>query len=151
MHINVREFLAEDVGYRRTFAITGERPALTGVKLAADIEGEVTISRLDDGLLVQGTISTELDLVCDRCLHSFTRPNRISFDRIYRAKPVDDDLPIVGETIDLAPLIDQELVINQPIKQLHSPDCPGITTQTDTSATAAPSLRVGDRARITKG
>lgn len=151
MHVNVQEFLREDVGYRRSFAITGERLSFDALKLTKDIDGEIQISRLDDGLLVNGTITTELELVCDRCLRSFTRPARISFDRIYRDKPEDDDdLPIKADSIDLSPLIEQELVLAQPIKQLDRPDCPGIVTKSDDKA-SAPSMRVADRARITKG
>ena len=150
MHVNVREFLAEDIGYRRSFQITGERPELEGLKLANDINGEITISRLEDGLLVSGSAKTELELTCDRCLRSFTRPVQFRFERMYRDHPVDDDLPIIGDSIDLQPLIEQELLVVQPIKQLCRPDCPGITPSSSDEP-AAPSLRVGDRARITKG
>ncbi|MBW4061156.1 DUF177 domain-containing protein [Candidatus Saccharibacteria bacterium] len=151
MHVNVREFLNEDVGYRRTFEITGERPPLEGITLTDDINGDVTISRIDDGLLVSGVIHAEIELVCDRCLRSFTRPERIQFEWIYREKPEDDDLPIVKDKIDLAPIINQELILAQPIKQLHSPDCAGVDGKPDNEPAPAPSLRVGDRARITKG
>jgi DUF177 domain-containing protein len=151
MHVKVQEFLAEDVGYRRSFAITGERPSFDGLKLTKDIDGELTISRLDDGLLVDGTVTTELELVCDRCLRSFTRPVRLGFEAVYRDHPEDDEWPIDHDSIDLAPLIEQELIVSQPIKQLDRPDCPGIATTATSEADSAPSMRVGDRARITKG
>jgi uncharacterized protein len=153
MHVNVREFLAEDVGYRRSFAITGEEPHLEGLQLTKPINGEVMISRIDDGVLVEGHAQTELELVCDRCLRSFTRPANVKFERIYRDSPDDDDLPIDRhDDIDLAPLIGQELVVSLPIKLLDRPDCPGIEGQIlATEDAPEPSLRVGDRARIKKG
>jgi uncharacterized protein len=152
MHVNVREFLAEDVGYRQAFAVSGERPDLEGLTLASDLSGEFILSRLDDSLHVQGNVETVLDLVCDRCLRSFTRPVRVPFERIYRVHPIDDDLPIEGNTIDLMPLIWQELTVVQPIKQLCGrPDCTKLDTSSDDDSDSDNNLRLGDRARITKG
>ena len=153
MHVNVREFLAEDVGYRRSYAITGEEPHLEGLTLTKPINGEVSISRLEDGLLVDGAVSTELELVCDRCLRSFTRPIGVKFEQLYRDHPDDDELPIdAHDEIDLAPVIQQELIVSLPIKLLDRPDCPGIDGQvTATTDAPAPSMKLGDRARIKKG
>jgi uncharacterized metal-binding protein YceD (DUF177 family) len=151
MHVTVREFLKEDIGYRRTFEITGERPVLEGITLTDDMNGDVTIARIDDGLLVSGVIHAEIELSCDRCLRSFTRPERVQFSWIYREKPAEDELPIVKDKIDLALLINQELILAQPIKQLHSPDCDGVDGKPKNEPAVAPSFRLGDRARITKG
>ena len=151
MHVKVQEFLAKDVGYRRTFAITGERPSFDGLTLTKDVDGEITISRIDDGLLVNGNLTTELELVCDRCLRSFKRPVRLSFQQGYRDQPDADNLPIERDSIDLAPLIEQELIVSLPIKLLDRPDCPGIAAETKADSAPAPSMRVADRARITKG
>jgi uncharacterized protein len=151
MHINVRDYLAESVGYSHTYKITGERPHLANVGLTSGIEGEVTISKLEVGLLVRGHIQTEIQLECDRCLRTFNRPASVSFSQTYAEVPGDDDLPIVDNEIDLAPLIDQEIVVSLPIKILHDPHCQGIQdasgkyTKEDTSTT----LR--SQARITKG
>ena len=151
MYVNVQDFLAADVGYRRSFEIAGEKPDMPGLNLTAPIDGEVTISRLDDGVLVNGTIRTGLEHVCDRCLRSFTRPERINFDRVFRDTPEDDELPIEKDSINLAVLIEQELILAQPIKQLDRRDCPGVEAPIDTTPQVAPSYRIGDRARITKG
>ncbi len=152
MHINVRDILAEEVGYNRSFTITGERPALESVVLTADINGEVRISRLEDGLLIQGQIITEVELECHRCLRSFTRPVSVAFTQVFAPAPTDDEMPIDGDLLDLAPLIEQEILVNLPIKILCTPDCPGVEgaaeqyTKEDT-----PGPRVKDQARITKG
>jgi uncharacterized metal-binding protein YceD (DUF177 family) len=151
MHVKVQEFLAQEVGYRRSFMISGERPDLDGLSLTSDLDGEITISRLDEGVLVTGYVQTELELVCDRCLRSFTRRTRVPLERVYRTKPVDDDLPIVAKEVDLVPLIWQELTVAQPIKQLcGKTDCASLDPNSSEPKTKA-SLRLGDRARITKG
>lgn len=126
MHINVRDFLAESVGYSRVFQILGERPIFEAVQLTDNINGEITISRLESSLKVKGHISTEIQLECHRCLRTFSRPTSINFSQIFSQHPQDDDLPIVDGAIDLAPLLEQEILLSLPIKILHAPDCAGI-------------------------
>lgn len=151
MHIHVRDILAESVGFNRAYKITGERPDLENARLTKDIEGEITISRLDNGLLVQGKVATEIELECNRCLRTFNRPVVVGFKQIYAEEPEDDELPIVDETIDLAPLIEQEIILSLPLQILHDPNCPGIGPEAKqyTKETSAP--RLADQARITKG
>ena len=152
MHINVRDFLAETVGYNRTYTITGERPQLESVIITADVGGEITISKLESAsLLVQGRLATEVQLECHRCLRTFSRPVRVNFKQIYAEQPEDDNLPIVGQEIDVAPLLEQEIILSLPIKILDRPDCPGLQmpdSQADVPAEPDTSLRA--RAHITK-
>jgi len=152
MHINVRDILAESVGYKRAYKITGEHPILDGVRLTREVEGEITISRLDSSLRVRGQIETEIELECHRCLRTFSRPTRVSLAQEYADKPGSEQMPITNGEIDLAPLIEQEVLLSIPLQVLDRPDCPGIqdapeqyTKTTDTS------MRVAGRARITKG
>jgi uncharacterized metal-binding protein YceD (DUF177 family) len=152
MHINVRDILVESVGYSRSYKISGERPDLDGVRLTRDIEGEITISRLDSSLLVRGQISTEIELECHRCLSTFSRPTRVNLAQEYAEDPGDEQMPIVDGEIDLAPLIAEEIILDIPLKVLDRPDCPGIqdapeqyTKKEDTDT------RIAARARITKG
>lgn len=128
VHINVREFLAEDLGFRRTFAISSETPKTDQLSLAGPIDGEVTLTRLEDGLASRGSITAPVQLDCHRCLRPFTRQTTIKFEALFRDNPMDDDLPIDrrrGE-IDLLPLIEQELLVAQPIKLICELDCPGL-------------------------
>jgi uncharacterized metal-binding protein YceD (DUF177 family) len=153
MHINVRDFLAESIGFSRAYKIAGERPALATVVLTHDITGEVTVARLDEAKLrVEGHLSTEVQLECHRCLRTFTRPVSVNFRQIYAEAPRDDELPVVKSEIDLAPLMEQEIILSLPIKILHSPDCPGIKGVSEQfTDDEPPGTRLGDRAHITKG
>ena len=127
MHINVRDILAESVGAQQSFKVTGERPELENSKLLADLEGEFTTSRLESGLLVQGRLETEVELECHRCLRSFAHPVTLHFRQVYAETPGDDELPIkYPGSIDLAPAIDQEIILGLPLKILCRPDCSGI-------------------------
>ena len=150
MHINVRDLLVESLGYSRNYKIAGERPDLPVIRLTEDVVGNINISRSESGLLVQGTISTAVELECHRCLRTFTRPTHVPLEQTYSEHPDGDDLPITDETIDLAPLIEQEIVVRLPIKILHDEDCEGIQN-VSAKYTKEESSGLKNRARITKG
>ncbi len=147
MHINVRDILAEEIGYNRTYKLSGEMPLLENVRLLEPIEGEITIGRLDDGVMLQGAITTSIELECHRCLRSYARPTRVSLAQLYTERPDEDELPIEANEIDLAPLVEQEILVNLPIKLLDRPDCPGVEGYV--ADETGPSLQ--NKARITKG
>ncbi len=151
MHINVRDIQAESVGYSRSYKVTGEHPNLEAIRLTKDIEGEITVSRLESGLLTQGRIETEVELVCDRCLRTFNRPASVTFKQMFADDPGDDEMPIVDREIDLAPVVEQEIILSLPIKILHSPDCRGIEDAAGKYTRADAGNRLQDKARITKG
>jgi uncharacterized protein len=129
MHINVRDILAESVGAQRSYKVSGERPELENSKLLSGLEGEFTISRLETGLLVKGRLETEVELECHRCLCAFAHPVKVRFQQVYSEKPGDDELAIQRPgSIDLAPAVDQEIILSLPLKILCRPDCSGIAT-----------------------
>lgn len=127
MHIHVRDLLAEETGYRRTFAIEGEQPEMLSLILMQPVNGEVIVAKLEDKhLAVSGRTATQLQLECHRCLRSYTSDVETRFEQIYASRPAEDELPIDNEQIDLAPLIEQELILRLPIKLLCEADCPGV-------------------------
>jgi len=151
MHVNVRDILAESVGYSRAYKITGERPELEQAKLTRDVEGEITISRLELGLLVKGRLSTEIELVCDRCLRTFARPTTVKFQQLFSEIPGDDEMPIIDGEIDLAPSLEQEIFLDLPIKILHDENCQGVDSAAGKYTKVDAGTRLQDQARITKG
>jgi uncharacterized protein len=127
MHIKVSDILAQDIGYRADFEVEGERPQLSDLALAGDLEGRVTITRIKEGLLVTGQLETKLTLECHRCLNAFDAEIKIKPQGIFTDNPGEDEWPIVNlTTIDLAPMIRQELIVATPVKQLCEPDCKGL-------------------------
>lgn len=151
MHINVRDFLAESVGFSRAYTISGEQPAMESVQLVEAINGEVTIAKLPEAsVLVEGGISTAIQLECHRCLRTFTRPVSVRFKQIFAEQPEDDDMPITDNEIDLVPMMEQEILLSLPIKILDRPDCPGIEALSEDDSDK-PGTSLKDRARITKG
>ena len=129
MHINVRDILIESVGYRRFYTIAGEAPDLHEIIRTAPVEGEISISRLDDSLLLQGNVATEIQLECHRCLRTFTRPVKVDLSQEFAEKPSDEQRPIEDDSIDIAPVVEEEIILSLPIKILCRPDCPGLCVE----------------------
>ena len=103
------------------------------------IKGGIILTRIGYGILVQGKLMAELELMCSRCLNYFLCT--ISFnieEEIYSVINVDSGLPLPmsedtgGFTIDdkhrldLGELICQYILLNLPMKMLCQPDCAGI-------------------------
>lgn len=152
MHINVRDILIESVGYRRFYTIAGEAPDLHEIIRTAPVEGEISISRLDDSLLLQGSVATEIQLECHRCLRTFTRPVKVDLSQEFAEKPSDEQRPIEDDSIDIAPVVEEEIILSLPIKILCRPDCPGIPEAAGISTKPQETpTRLSDTARITKG
>ncbi len=135
MRINVSDLLAESVGYSRQFIIADEWPVLEDTVLVEAVDGQVTIIRLDEGVAVRGRATIKVELQCDRCLCEFTCPVTLPLQQLYTTLPGDDELPLDRGVIDLAPLIEQEIVLGLPIKSLCRPDCVGIKNLQETKGT----------------
>jgi uncharacterized protein len=127
MHINVSQILGGGIGEHRRFKISGERPDMADIDLAAELNGWVEIMKTADSLSVQGQVSTVVNQACHRCLANFGQPTSVGFQDDFSHFPGDEAGSITHGQIDLAPLIRQELILAQPMKQLCRPDCPGIT------------------------
>ena len=126
MRVDVKDILAQDIGYSREFAVQGETPALELVELTSPISGSFTATRSETGVTVSGRLETEVQLECHRCLRAFTQPVSLNFAQSFSEQPGDDDLPITKGAIDLAPAIDQEIAVHLPIKLLCQVDCEGV-------------------------
>lgn len=108
--------------------ITGIEPLQ--VDLAAkSSDGEV--------IEVQGTLSTELDMTCSRCLKPLKHAVTAEFTERFKqsddpetdmqAQDEDDDLEYVtGEKIDLVPYIEETLLLNLPFAAVCKDTCKGL-------------------------
>ncbi|QQR52409.1 DUF177 domain-containing protein [bacterium] len=127
MHINVRDILAQDTGYRRAFTISDENPDLDEVELTEPVDGTVTITKTAaKAVSIDGTINAIIKLECHRCLRPFDHPVRVHIRQTFAQRPTEDEQPIIRDEISLDDIIQQEILLSLPIKLLDRPDCPGL-------------------------
>jgi uncharacterized protein len=133
MQINVAQLLKEPVGAERSCEINES----TGENDNDHIEGEVTLTRTNRGILVTGQLTADIEGSCSRCL------GRACVSAVFNIE--DEYLPIIdvnsgtrveiepdsftidhNHILDLDEAIRQYTIMATPTKLLCRPDCPGM-------------------------
>lgn len=136
MQINVSQLLKAPIGSVRDYEVD-QAVEVDGCNYP--LQGAVKLMRTDHGILVKGTLSTEAELTCSRCLNTFTCPLSINIEEEYSPTidlvsgaplPTPDDPAsfTIDEhnILDLAEAIRQYALLAVPMKPLCQPDCAGL-------------------------
>ena len=126
-------------------------------RITAPVELRMVIHKDHDRFRLVGSVKTELELACSRCLESYRMPIDREFDLRYlpagAAEPEhdeaddeeneveDDDVAITfyrDEQIDLNELLREQFYLALPMKPLCKEDCQGICPQCGTNRNTAP-------------
>jgi len=111
-----------------------------GLVLTKPVKVRLHLTNTGTSVLVKGTIQTEAELECSRCLDSFRRPINIEIAETYvkqdpessqgketELKESDFVYPVEKDnTIDLNELIRQNILLALPIKSLCDNNCKGV-------------------------
>jgi uncharacterized protein len=138
MQINVSQLLKSSIGAVRDYDIN-ESIDITGDGDISQVRGAVRLTRTDRGILVEGTLSTEAELTCSRCLNLFSCPLEINIEEEFF--PTADivsgaslDVPdepgcfTIDEhfILDLTEAVRQCALLASPMKPLCRDDCAGL-------------------------
>ena len=119
-------------------------PAATPIGLAviavpadADVQVDVLVEAVAEGVLVSGAAAATAAGECARCLTPIEQPVRADFRELYAypdsataATTTDDEIPrLVDDLLDLEPLVVDELVLALPLAPLCRSDCPGLCVE----------------------
>ncbi len=97
------------------------------VELASGVEYDVLIRNVGDALQAQGSLGASLRLTCSRCLEDFEMRLDLEIEDFFSENaPEGDTYPINGETINLGPVIEEELLLAMPAKPLCEEGCRGL-------------------------
>lgn len=96
-----------------------------------EITGQAT--NTGEGIFVQGTVKTQANLSCSRCLKAFSSDLEIPFEETYYrdgdtlSEGLEDEASFYqGEKIELDDLIIGDLLLAIPMKPVCSSDCKGL-------------------------
>ncbi len=136
MQINVSQQLKGPVGSIRKYELSEVVDISNGSNL---VEGEIELTRTDRGILARGTLDTEVELTCGRCLRLFNVNLTFGIEEEYfptidivtgapLASPDEPDSFIIDEhnILDLTEAISQYALLAIPMKPLCHPDCAGL-------------------------
>jgi uncharacterized protein len=109
--------------------------ALVRVPERADLELDVELERVTDGVLVTATVAAPLAGECARCLEPFDSAIKVRLAELFThpvrgaADEDEDGYVLDGDLLDLEPALRDALVLELPLAPLCAEDCPGLCVQ----------------------
>lgn len=115
---------------RRSFpAPAGWRLEMVGVPAGGDVDLDLRLESVVDGVLVSGTVTVPVEGECGRCLEPFTDSLAVEVQELFAYEPPegDDEAPLLdGDFIDAEPMVRDAVVLALPLTPLCDPDCAGL-------------------------
>jgi len=136
MRINVSQQLKASIGSIRKYGVSEAIDIASGKSM---VQGEIELIRTDRSILAKGTLHTEIEVTCSRCLSLFSCPLTLNIEEEYF--PITDvvsgaSLPLPEEhgcftideqhVIDLTEAMRQYALLAIPMKPLCRGDCAGL-------------------------
>lgn len=116
-----RRSLHDSVAWTAPLEVSASR-----VPVGADVAFDLTAEAHGKQVVVVGTVTAPWVGECRRCLEPAAGTLQVSLREVFDRDPVDGETwPIQGDSIDLAPVLAQALVLDLPIAPLCGPDCLG--------------------------
>jgi DUF177 domain-containing protein len=107
-----------------------------GVPVGADLTLDLRLESVMEGVLVSGTVVAPLTGECGRCLDPVQDEIEVEIAELFAyedsttRETADDDEEdvsfMVGDLLDLEPVLRDAIVVELPLTPLCSPDCPGL-------------------------
>jgi uncharacterized protein len=128
--INVGFLINQPIGYNRDIPFELDQYTFDESFSVRDLNGNLSISRTQSGLRVQGDFTALTTTECGRCLEDFELTLDSHFEEIftYETNPLSEDELIIPEdgNIDFEPYIHDYLLLEMPINPVCKPDCLGL-------------------------
>ena len=119
---------------------------IVSLPAGSDLDLDVRLESVHEGILVSGTVDGTYVGVCGRCLTDITAPVEVEFQELF-AYPGEEetDFEVQDDHVDLETLVRDAAVLALPFQPVCQPDCPGLDpttgerlTESTGAETAAP-------------
>jgi uncharacterized protein len=140
--INVAGLLKSQLGATRSYRLHLDQFEADGETIARDVDGDIRLTRLGDGVMATMKVKGVAPLECVACLREYDQPFAIEFDEEFM-QTVDvrtgsglginltnddgSERSQIDENheIDLREPLRQEILVALPMRPICGPDCPG--------------------------
>ncbi|MEV6429538.1 DUF177 domain-containing protein [Nocardia sp. NPDC051463] len=107
---------------------------LIAIPAGSDVELDLQLQAVSEGVLVTGTVAASTAGECTRCLEPFTGEVELNLTELFaypdsttEQTTEDDEIHrLIDDTIDLEPVIIDAIGLELPLQPLCSPDCAGL-------------------------
>lgn len=115
-------------GARRVEHLSGPVRFVTDlVSLSGDVDADVTIESMADGLIARGEVGATVGFRCNRCLTEWEERRTTPLVAVFGEESDEEINPIDREgTIDLEPSVRDELTLSLPLVPLCQEGCRGL-------------------------
>lgn len=116
--------------------------AMAAVPGGSEIELDLRLEAVMEGVLVTGTVRGQLTAECSRCLDPLSEDIEAGFQELYRysaeegeaagtdaAALDDEEYYLEGDLLNLEPVVRDAVVLALPLTPLCGPDCPGLCSE----------------------
>jgi uncharacterized protein len=139
MQINVAQLLKESTGATRRYDIDGTISSDDGQEY--QVQGKVGLTQAARGILLKGSIVSQSQLTCGRCLDSFAHSSVFNVEEMfYPSIDILSGLPVAlpdedasnsftideHHILDMSEMIRQYSLLAMPMKPLCRVDCAGL-------------------------
>lgn len=126
--LNVVELLRQPGGERRVSAhVAADDLGVVHENISGPVAVELVARPTIDGIVVAGTVSVPWQGGCRRCLTDVRGLAVAEFGELFQHDATDEEAePIVGDQIDLVPLVREIVLLETPDAPLCREDCAGI-------------------------
>ncbi len=99
---------------------------LNSVVEATHVVGVLTVESMADSLSVTGHLAAPWRGECRRCLGDAEGVTEIEVAEVFERRPTDGETyPLEGDTVDLAPMAREQMLLSLPLAPLCDEACPG--------------------------
>jgi DUF177 domain-containing protein len=107
---------------------------LISVPTGSDLELDLSLTSVSEGVYVSGNVRGSLSGECGRCLNEITEPFDVKIAELYayadstteETTDSDEVGRMQGDLLDLEPALRDAVVLTLPVTPLCRPDCPGL-------------------------
>ena len=131
--VNVAELLRRPASRKEVHVrahLEGLRVGDAEVVPGSEIDVDVELESLTDGIVVTGRVVAEWEAPCRRCLAPVGGRADVAVRELYQPPPRTDEdaFELHGEQLDLEPLVREAVVLELPLAPLCRDDCRGLCT-----------------------
>lgn len=103
---------------------------LSAVTADVPVAADLVLTAASGGVVVRGTVDATVDHTCPRCLETRRVEVSVSIDQMAERDGGDDGYEIVGDQLDLEPLLRDEVLLALPILPICDASCAGLVRDT---------------------